>query len=234
MRTFARGARMCHNPRCRHRVRIKHAPHADFLVPEPNKDLVDIEREFLYEARMPHTRSEPPLNRTLAKGSGKQPTPGFIYSVQYQNFHNDKNPMLFVLAANQFDVWGINIGYLKKRQIKKLQELIQAIRNNVQAEKNFNSPKQFYHNFLKHKYKDLIEIAFRRYKTRWFYGVPVQGGLYNYLERKAPKMVSSKYLDKKLRDNVSYSTQYGHMLSYRDKLESLKRKMGIKGLTYRR
>lgn len=230
-RTFSSGSKMCYNSRCRHHETNVYLVQEDKLVPEPNWDVLQIEQEFVSEAQNPWNRIKPPPNRKLMSGAPTKFKPGFIYSCTYSNYHNDPNPMLFVLAANEFDVWGLNIYYLKKNQIHKLQSLIQAIRNSVQGEKNFHNPKEFYHRFLKHQYKDLIDISFRRYKNRWLMGSAQNGGIYQYLDRKTPPLVSSKYMKTKLNKLAINHPQYNTMLTYRDKLEQLKVK--VKGLAFR-
>jgi len=153
---------------------------------------------------------------------------GALFSCHYNNWHNDKTPLLFILYSDSTYTVGLNAHYLTKKDFEKLTNLIAKIKLNTKMKLQFiRSPRNFYYNILKPKFKSIIDDSYRTYHTKFLIGIPAHPAIYMQIGSKWKKYKGIKYRKEIKQNNLrSFGNQL--KLSIESEKKSLRRIYGRK------
>ncbi len=105
-------------------------------------------------------------------------TPMKIYYTTYSNFHNDPNPVLFIMHSDSQYTEGLNIRYLSMARKSAFYHMIRILKEVGSEEgKTFYYTGSMMYAIIKKYYPDFAEIAYRKYFSNFLSGKLVNDAL---------------------------------------------------------
>jgi len=98
-------------------------------------------------------------------------TPGAVYYCAYLNWHNDPNPLAFILYSDMNYTHAINIHYISLEEYKELVNMFNKMKKPTIGNMFFKNPRKFYYEFLKKHFKQFVDISYRTYFTNQLTGI---------------------------------------------------------------
>lgn len=128
---------------------------------------------------------------------------GALYYCNYLNWHQDKQPLLFVLYSDGFKTHGLNVHYISQDEYKRLTKFFDNMINDPKIKKLFEQDKrEFYYKYLKVHFKDFIDVSYRTYHSMWLNGIIAHPVMLNQIGTKFANR--NNVLVKKLRKDEPY------------------------------
>ena len=98
---------------------------------------------------------------------------GALYAATYLQWHEDQNPLIFVLYSDGSKTHAINVHYILRANYDKLAKMFVQIQSKRRLNTMFfNDPRKFYYNQLKPHFKEFIDVAYRTYHTSMLTAIP--------------------------------------------------------------